>query len=141
MASRFQACVELLEEENVEIPSWLCFGSVDGENAPSGESFKDCLDIINKSKKVNAIGINCAPPHFIDSLICKFKEVTLKFTTPPLCLCMDSMFLSIELDGCVHVQLTEKPIVVYPNSGEVWDGRAKRWLVSPTYLHSLLPLR
>jgi len=28
-------------------------------------------------------------------------------------------------------QLTEKLIVVYPNSGEVWDGRAKRWLVSP----------
>lgn len=30
---------------------------------------------------------------------------------------------------CV-VQFTGKPIVVYPNSGEVWDGRAKRWLVS-----------
>ena len=28
-------------------------------------------------------------------------------------------------------QLTEKLIAVYPNSGEVWDGRAKRWLVSP----------
>ena len=76
-----QACVELLEEENVQIPSWICFSSVDGENAPSGESFKECLDIINKSKKVNAVGINCAPPHFLESLICKFKEVTFKFTT------------------------------------------------------------
>lgn len=28
------------------------------------------------------------------------------------------------------MQLTSKAIVVYPNSGEVWDGRAKRWLVS-----------
>lgn len=27
-------------------------------------------------------------------------------------------------------QQTEKAIAVYPNSGEVWDGRAKRWLVS-----------
>ncbi|KAJ9708176.1 hypothetical protein PVL29_000303 [Vitis rotundifolia] len=98
-----QACVELLEEENVQIPSWICFSSVDGENAPSGESFKECLDIINKSKKVNAVGINCAPPHFLESLICKFKE------------------------------LTEKPIVVYPNSGEVWDGRAKRWLPSKCF--------
>ncbi|KAA8529167.1 hypothetical protein F0562_034034 [Nyssa sinensis] len=60
-----QACVELLEEENVRIPSWICFSSVDGENAPSGESFKDCLDMINKSNKVTAVGINCAPPHFI----------------------------------------------------------------------------
>ena len=73
-----QACVELLEEENVQIPSWICFSSVDGENAPSGESFKECLDVINKSKKVNAVGINCAPPHFIESLIWKFKEVTSK---------------------------------------------------------------
>lgn len=31
----------------------------------------------------------------------------------------------------ISLQLTEKLIVVYPNSGEVWDGRAKRWLVSP----------
>lgn len=95
-----QACVELLEEENVQIPSWICFSSVDGENAPSGESFEECLKAINKSDKVNAVGINCTPPHFIEALICKFKE------------------------------LTDKPIVVYPNSGEVWDGRAKKWLPS-----------
>uniref|UniRef100_A0AB38Z459 Homocysteine S-methyltransferase n=1 Tax=Broussonetia papyrifera TaxID=172644 RepID=A0AB38Z459_BROPA len=95
-----QACMELLEEEKVQIPSWICFSSVDGEKAPSGESFKECLDIINKSDKVHAVGINCAPPHFIEDLIRKFSE------------------------------LTEKAIVVYPNSGEVWDGRAKRWLPS-----------
>ncbi|XP_012479497.1 homocysteine S-methyltransferase 1 [Gossypium raimondii] len=95
-----QACVELLEEENIQIPSWICFSSVDGENAPSGESFKECFEILNKSKKVNAVGINCASPHFIESLVCKFKE------------------------------LTTKAIVVYPNSGAIWDGRAKKWLPS-----------
>ncbi|XP_052187316.1 homocysteine S-methyltransferase 1 isoform X2 [Diospyros lotus] len=98
-----QACVELLEEENIEIPAWICFSSVDGDNAPSGESFKDCIDIINGSQRVAAIGINCAPPHFIQGLIEKFK------------------------------QLTEKIIVVYPNSGEVWDGRAKKWLPSKCF--------
>ncbi|XP_065880674.1 homocysteine S-methyltransferase 1 [Euphorbia lathyris] len=98
-----QACVELLEEENVKIPSWICFSCVDGENAPSGETFKECLDVINKSNKVNAVGINCAPPHFIETLICKFKK------------------------------LTDKLVVVYPNSGEIWDGRAKRWLPSTCF--------
>ncbi|XP_057963433.1 homocysteine S-methyltransferase 1 [Malania oleifera] len=98
-----QACVELLEEENVQIPSWICFSCVDGVNTPSGESFRECLDIINKSRRVCAVGINCAPPHFIESLIAKFTE------------------------------LTEKAIVVYPNSGEVWDGRAKRWLPSKCF--------
>lgn len=73
-----QACVELLEEENVQIPSWICFTTVDGENTPSGESFKDCLEVINKSDKVEAVGINCAPPHFMENLICKFKKVAVK---------------------------------------------------------------
>ena len=33
------------------------------------------------------------------------------------------------------LQLTKKAIIVYPNSGEVWDGRAKRWLVSKGFLN------
>ncbi|XP_019180104.1 PREDICTED: homocysteine S-methyltransferase 1 isoform X1 [Ipomoea nil] len=98
-----QACVELLEEENVEIPSWICFSCVDGENAPSGESFEDCLNIINKSHRVGAVGLNCAPPQFVLSLIQKFK------------------------------QMTGKAIVVYPNSGEIWDGIAKQWLHSKCF--------
>ncbi|KAF6165723.1 hypothetical protein GIB67_012620, partial [Kingdonia uniflora] len=98
-----QACVELLDEEDGCIPSWICFSSVDGEHAPSGETFKDCLEIINKSDKVSAVGINCTPPQFIESLISKFK------------------------------QMTEKAIIVYPNSGEVWDGKAKRWLPSKCF--------
>lgn len=98
-----KACVELLEEENIKVPAWICFSTVDGENAPSGERFEECLDVINKSNRVRAVGINCAPPHFSESLVYKFKE------------------------------LTKKAIVVYPNSGEVWDGRAKRWLPSKCF--------
>ncbi|WCJ24522.1 Homocysteine S-methyltransferase family protein [Euphorbia peplus] len=105
-----QACVELLEEENVKIPSWICFSCIDGENAPSGESFKECLDVINKSNKVIAVGINCAPPHFIEALVRKFKK------------------------------LTDKLVVVYPNSGEIWDGRAKRWLPSSCFEHEKFEL-
>ncbi|XP_073131515.1 homocysteine S-methyltransferase 1 [Henckelia pumila] len=98
-----QACVELLDEEKVEIPSWICFSSVDGENAPSGESFEECLGIINKSSRVGAVGINCAPPHFVLTLVQKFKE------------------------------WTGKAIVVYPNSGETWDGVAKKWRPSKCF--------
>ncbi|PIN22549.1 Homocysteine S-methyltransferase [Handroanthus impetiginosus] len=98
-----QACIELLDEESVTIPSWICLSSVDGENAPSGESFEECLEIINKSSRVSAVGINCAPPHFVLSLIQRFKEST------------------------------GKAIVVYPNSGEIWDGIAKRWLPSKCF--------
>ncbi|CAE6067008.1 unnamed protein product [Arabidopsis arenosa] len=78
-----QACVELLEEEKVQIPAWICFTSVDGEKAPSGESFEECLEPLNKSNNIYA--------------------------------------------------LTKKAIVVYPNSGEVWDGKAKQWLPSQCF--------
>ncbi|KAK4479880.1 hypothetical protein RD792_015424 [Penstemon davidsonii] len=98
-----QACVELLDEEKVVIPSWICFSSVDGETAPSGETFEECINIINKSDKVCAVGINCAPPHFLLNLIRRFKEST------------------------------DKAIVVYPNSGEIWDGIAKKWLPSKCF--------
>ncbi|KAL5722142.1 homocysteine S-methyltransferase [Ranunculus cassubicifolius] len=98
-----QAIVELLDDENIQIPSWICFSSVDGKHAPSGETFDECLEVINKSNKVNVVGINCTPPQFIESLICKFKE------------------------------LTDKPIIVYPNSGEVWDGKEKKWLPSQCF--------
>jgi S-methylmethionine-dependent homocysteine/selenocysteine methylase len=35
-------------------------------------------------------------------------------------------------------QQTKKAIAVYPNSGEVWDGIAKRWLVSGHRIFALL---
>ncbi|MQL84622.1 hypothetical protein Taro_017125 [Colocasia esculenta] len=98
-----QALVELLDEENVQIPSWICFSSVDGEHTPSGESFEDCLNILNKSERITVVGINCSPPQFTENLICKFRK------------------------------LTNKLIAVYPNSGEIWDGRAKRWLPSECF--------
>ncbi|OIW02351.1 hypothetical protein TanjilG_11247 [Lupinus angustifolius] len=98
-----QAYVELLEEENVKIPSWISFTTIDGENVPSGDSFEECLEVVNKSNRVDAVGINCAPPHFIGNIISKFK------------------------------QLTKKVIVVYPNSGEIWDGKGKKWLPSKCF--------
>ncbi|KAK9051095.1 hypothetical protein SSX86_027721 [Deinandra increscens subsp. villosa] len=98
-----QAIVELLEEEDVRIPSWICFSTIDGVNAPSGESFADCIQVVNTSRRVAAVGINCAPPQFVHSLVQNFKK------------------------------LTAKVIVVYPNSGETWDGVAKRWLPSKCF--------
>lgn len=70
-----QALVELLEEEKVQVPSWICFSSVDGKNLSSGESFADCLKILNASEKVAVVGVNCTPPQFIEGIICEFRKV------------------------------------------------------------------
>ncbi|KAH0923909.1 hypothetical protein HID58_023927 [Brassica napus] len=124
-----QACVELLEEENVQIPAWICFTSVDGENAPSGESFEECLETLNKSNNICAVGINCAPPQFMDNLIRKFSKASKSLNSVAL----PFIFLVLTIYVMSYLQLTKKAIVVYPNSGEVWDGKAKKWLPSQCF--------
>jgi homocysteine S-methyltransferase len=129
-----QALVELLEEEDIQVPSWICFSSVDGKHLCSGESFGDCLQIINASEKVAIVGVNCTPPQFVEGIIREFKKVCdsvfpfpqqLSQNDVSSCSCFLMFVWSIRFQ-----QQTEKAIAVYPNSGEVWDGRAKRWLVS-----------
>ncbi|XP_004493696.1 selenocysteine methyltransferase [Cicer arietinum] len=93
-----QAYAELLEEENIKIPAWFCFNSKDGINAVSGDSIVECGSIAESCNKVVAVGINCTPPRFIHSLILLLKKVTTK------------------------------PIVIYPNSGETYDGDQKEWV-------------
>ncbi|KAL2905122.1 Homocysteine S-methyltransferase 1, partial [Bienertia sinuspersici] len=50
------------------------------------------------SKKVAITGINCAAPHYVNGLIHKIKK------------------------------LTDKMIIAYPNSGEIYDAKAKIWV-------------
>ncbi|XP_057438639.1 selenocysteine methyltransferase [Lotus japonicus] len=93
-----QAYAELLEEEDIKIPAWFCFNSKDGINVVSGDSVVECSSIAESCNKVVAVGINCTPPRFIHGLIVVIKKVTTK------------------------------PIVIYPNSGETYDGEIKEWV-------------
>ncbi|CAI0434038.1 unnamed protein product [Linum tenue] len=95
-----QAYVELLEEENIEVPAWFAFNSKDGINVVSGDSLIECATIADRSKRVVAVGINCTPPRFIHELISSIRKVTTK------------------------------PILIYPNSGECYDAEIKEWVVS-----------
>ncbi|XP_020963840.1 selenocysteine methyltransferase-like [Arachis ipaensis] len=93
-----QAYSELLKEEDISIPAWFCFNSKDGINVVSGDSLEECISIAESCSKVVAVGINCTPPRFIHDLIVYVKQVTTK------------------------------PIVIYPNSGETYDGIQKKWV-------------
>ncbi|XP_077247893.1 homocysteine S-methyltransferase 2-like [Tasmannia lanceolata] len=95
-----QAYVELLEENDMNIPAWFSFNSKDGTNVVSGDSFLECASVADSCKKVVAVGINCTPPRFIHGLIFSIKKVT------------------------------SKPIVIYPNSGETYDANIKQWVPS-----------
>lgn len=93
-----QAFAQLLEEEDINIPSWLSFNSKDGINVVSGDSLSVCVAIAESSSKIVAVGINCTPPRFIRDLILSTKKVTTK------------------------------PILIYPNSGESYDPDRKEWV-------------
>uniref|UniRef100_A0A6V7QTU2 homocysteine S-methyltransferase n=1 Tax=Ananas comosus var. bracteatus TaxID=296719 RepID=A0A6V7QTU2_ANACO len=95
-----QAYVELLEECNIKIPAWFSFNSKDGINVVSGDSLIDCASIADSCVNTVALGINCTPPRFIHDLILSICKVT------------------------------DKPILIYPNSGESYDAHKKEWVAS-----------
>lgn len=95
-----KAYAELLEEEAIDIPAWFSFTSKDGINAVSGDSILECASIAESCKQVVAVGINCTPPRFIHSLVSSIRKVS------------------------------NKPVVIYPNSGETYDAEHKQWIRS-----------
>ncbi|KAI3984703.1 hypothetical protein MKX01_039320 [Papaver californicum] len=95
-----QAYAELLEEDDIKIPAWFSFSSKDGVNVVSGDSILECAAVADSCERVLAVGINCTPPQFIHGLILSIQKVT------------------------------NKPILVYPNSGETYDGQTKTWIKS-----------
>ncbi|KAH1096333.1 hypothetical protein J1N35_013254 [Gossypium stocksii] len=92
-----QAYVELLEEENIDIPAWFSFSSNDGTNVVSGDPITECANIADSCSQVVAVGINCTPPRLIHGLILSIRKVT------------------------------NKPVIIYPNSGETYNGETKQW--------------
>lgn len=96
-----------------EIPgarAWFSFTSRDDRHSAHGEPFEDCAALLDRLPQVVAIGVNCVQPEDTASLIAALRRGTIK------------------------------PIVVYPNSGEQWDGAAQRWVghATGTPFHELV---
>lgn len=77
--------------------AWFCFSARDGEHISNGEKILDTAARLDHAPQAAAIGINCTSPLHIPSLIREIKKVT------------------------------DKPIVVYPNSGEIYDAVTNSW--------------
>jgi homocysteine S-methyltransferase len=80
-----------------QLLAWISFTCRDGRLTAHGELLRDCAALAETSPQVIAIGINCTPPSLITSLIGELRAATTK------------------------------PLLVYPNSGEQWDGIARCW--------------
>jgi homocysteine S-methyltransferase len=85
-----------------DLAAWFTFNCPDSRAArlevAHGETLRDCAVLAAGFPQTIAVGVNCTQPIWIPSLIVELRHASTK------------------------------PIVVYPNSGESWDGEARCWL-------------
>lgn len=92
--------VEALVRLLAEFPgmtAWMSFSARDGVHISDGGVFAECAARLETVDHIAAVGINCTAPEYIPDLI------------------------------RAGAAATSKPILVYPNSGEVYDPVSKTW--------------
>ena len=92
-----------LLREFPNITAWVSFSAHDEKHISEGQVFADCVKQLEDNAQITAIGINCTSPKFIPSLVREAKKVT------------------------------DKPILVYPNSGETYDATKHDWDGNPIH--------
>jgi homocysteine S-methyltransferase len=85
------------------LPAWISFSCRDGFHVNEGQRLEDCVRWVEASPFVAAVGVNCTSPKYIPSLIREARKAT------------------------------NKPVLVYPNSGEMYDAHSNNWDGSPVY--------
>ena len=80
--------------------AWLSFTCADDAHLRERRPVEEAFALADEAEGVVAVGINCTAPGFARDLVARAAAVT------------------------------DKPVVVYPNSGEDWDPVARRWVGS-----------
>ena len=80
-----------------DVPAYLSFTCRDGTHVSHGETLRECAELLDGQPQIIGIGVNCTRPELIAGLI---RELA---------------------------QVTSKPVIVYPNSGEEWDAVDRCW--------------
>ena len=88
--------------------AWISFSCRDEVHTCGGDDIADCAHFLDKQSQVAAIGINCTAPQHVAGLIRRIREQT------------------------------DKPVVVYPNTGETYDAVTKTWHGSATPYHEFV---
>lgn len=91
------AIVRALRAEGIRIPAYFSFSCRDGAHISDGTEIAACARVLDAVPEAVAIGVNCTAPKYVSDLIHTIR------------------------------QETNKPIVVYPNSGEYYDAATQMW--------------
>src|ERR1022692_3366389 len=87
-----------LLKEFPDVKAWISFSCKNGTEVCTGASFTECAALANESEQVAAVGVNCTPPQFVEPLV------------------------------RIAITVSNKPVLAYPNKGEIWDAQNKCWL-------------
>jgi homocysteine S-methyltransferase len=78
--------------------AYISFSCKDDKYINDGTPIIECAEMLSECEEVLAIGINCTAPRYVSGLIEKVREGA-----------------------------PDKEVVVYPNSGEAYDAKSKKW--------------
>jgi homocysteine S-methyltransferase len=92
----------VLLREHPDASAWLTFTARDGAHTASGDPLAECAELLDAEPQIVAIGVNCVAPDLVLSLLDALRG---------------------------H---TRKPLIVYPNAGDVWDATARAWIPGPS---------
>jgi homocysteine S-methyltransferase len=79
-------------------PSWLSFSCKDDLHLNDGSPIVECVAQLSRHSGIFALGVNCTAPKYISGLI-----------------------------KAIKANAGSKKIVVYPNSGEIFNAESKTW--------------
>jgi homocysteine S-methyltransferase len=81
--------------------TWFSFSCLDPRHLHDGSELAAAVAAVAGLDNVAAVGVNCVPPGLVAGSIAEVRKVT------------------------------DKPVVVYPNSGETWDAAGRCWRGAP----------
>ena len=96
-----EALVHLLSEEFPQVEAYLSFTAQTASAISDGTLIEEVGRLAQSSPQVLAVGFNCTAPHLIAPLLEKLKQVC------------------------------DKPLLAYPNSGEIYNVATNTWQDNP----------
>lgn len=78
---------------------WFSFSCKDGQHLNDGSNISETVSLFKNHPNVFAVGANCTHPKFISEIIQEINKAEI-----------------------------DKKIIVYPNSGEAYNAKTKKWL-------------
>lgn len=92
-----EALTELLSDEFPQVEGYVSITSQDGKHLSDGSSLQEVVDVVKKCPQILALGINCSSPSVSEEILENLSD------------------------------LTDLPLLAYPNSGEIYDGKTQTW--------------